>query len=875
MADIQEQDCGTLPVVTKEQQQQHDNNTSQNNNRHTEENHQNVAAKLSEKHEKTGGIQEGGTCQCGGDSTNQDAHVNGAESLAKRAANLHLELDLAEAIIDKHKEHTRHSRSKEEDTVPPPKQSWLLRLFESKMFDMSIAISYLYNSKEPGVQAYIGNKMFSFLEEDVDFYLPQLLNMYIHMGEDMADALHPYIVARCRGGINFSLQSSWLLGAFSADARRHSRGIKLRKLILSEELRPVRTKREVLRLPSPTSPTTSPTKRTHQRSRSDFAAAMMTGPAALPSIKRSNSISKVTTGDLTTGRAFDSGCTCFDSSMGVMNDLFGKPTECVCNAPRLQPMREFINALMAIGSRLQGLATRELRTSRLYAELSLLNLNLPARVWLPCHPPQHHVVRIPHSAAVVLNSKDKAPYLIYVEVLECEDANTCPVPTKILENTLRYTRSEENLQEYFNSDSPVHAFTVHPNFDQDDDCWSQDDIDLQLQYGDTQLETGTELDRDEHDETIHGSPATLNSDDDSKTDDTKPTRKKLWFWNKKSVSSDSVSQFSIESSTSNDSREPQYIAAADVRRRLSENLTTPPTKFKRDPEDPSAAALKEPWEDKVRRIRATSPYGHFPNWRLLSVIIKCGDDLRQELLAFQVLKQLQNIWKEEHVPLWVRPYHIIVTSADNGMIEPVLNAVSLHQIKKHSQLSLFNYFLREFGDTNSEEFLTAQKNFVQSSAAYSLVSYLLQVKDRHNGNILLDMEGHVIHIDFGFILSSSPRNLGFESSPFKLTHEFVEVMGGLNGDMFKYYKILMLQGFIAARKHMDKVVQLIEIMQTGSQLPCFKNGVSTVRGLRDRFHMNLTEEQLQLYVDSMVESSMHSLTTKLYDGFQYITNGIF
>ena len=39
----------------------------------------------------------------------------------------------------------------------------------------------------------------------------------------------------------------------------------------------------------------------------------------------------------------------------------------------------------------------------------------------------------------------------------------------------------------------------------------------------------------------------------------------------------------------------------------------------------------------------------------------------------------------------------------------------------------------------------------------------------------MDSEGHIIHIDFGFILSTSPKNLGFENSPFKLTPEFVEV----------------------------------------------------------------------------------------------------
>jgi len=39
----------------------------------------------------------------------------------------------------------------------------------------------------------------------------------------------------------------------------------------------------------------------------------------------------------------------------------------------------------------------------------------------------------------------------------------------------------------------------------------------------------------------------------------------------------------------------------------------------------------------------------------------------------------------------------------------------------------------------------------------------------------LDEEGHIIHIDFGFMLSNSPGGVNFESAPFKLTRELLEV----------------------------------------------------------------------------------------------------
>ena len=77
-------------------------------------------------------------------------------------------------------------------------------------------------------------------------------------------------------------------------------------------------------------------------------------------------------------------------------------------APRLAPELEFMQALISIGKRLSSIPTKEAKTTRLVAELTTLNLNLPARVWLPLNiEVPHHIVRIPPQVAAVLNSKDK------------------------------------------------------------------------------------------------------------------------------------------------------------------------------------------------------------------------------------------------------------------------------------------------------------------------------------------------------------------------------------------------------------------------------------------------------------------------------------
>ena len=46
-------------------------------------------------------------------------------------------------------------------------------------------------------------------------------------------------------------------------------------------------------------------------------------------------------------------------------------------------------------------------------------------------------------------------------------------------------------------------------------------------------------------------------------------------------------------------------------------------------------------------------------------------------------------------------------------------------------------------------------------------------------------------------------------------------MGGQGSDMFEYFKILILQGLVAARKHSDKITTCVDVMRAGKKIKHF------------------------------------------------------
>ncbi|MCQ2817980.1 MAG: hypothetical protein MJ252_12010 [archaeon] len=288
---------------------------------------------------------------------------------------------------------------------------------------------------------------------------------------------------------------------------------------------------------------------------------------------------------------------------------------------------------------------------------------------------------------------------------------------------------------------------------------------------------------------------------------------------------------------------------------------------------------------------------------IVSAIVKGNDEVRTDYFVDQIITLFNFFFKSiPDTELYISNCRII-SNGSGGIIETIVDTVSLTKINKmifpenfrgfqsanQSSFSLFNsysymeeqcsnlkkYFFTKFGYYTSK-YDDAIQNFIASLAGYSLLCYFLEIRDRNNGNILVDSKGHLIHIDFGFILNRSPGNLEFENAPFKLLTDFVELLQGESSALFSQFQDTFFNGFKCIRQNSDIFIPFVEIYcYLFHDLEAFKGRNRVIQKLKDKFFFDISDESLlKEKTNELIKSCIGNWRTNAYDRFQKYCVGV-
>ncbi|XP_048409024.1 phosphatidylinositol 4-phosphate 3-kinase C2 domain-containing subunit beta isoform X2 [Stegostoma tigrinum] len=254
----------------------------------------------------------------------------------------------------------------------------------------------------------------------------------------------------------------------------------------------------------------------------------------------------------------------------------------------------------------------------------------------------------------------------------------------------------------------------------------------------------------------------------------------------------------------------------------------------------------------------------------INVIVKTGDDLRQDMLTLQMIRIMNKIWIQEGLDMRMIFFKCTSTGWGRGMVEMIPNAETLRRIQvEHGVTGSFkDHPLAEWlqkHNPNEEEYEKAVENFIYSCAGCCVATYVLGICDRHNDNIMLKTSGHMFHIDFGKFLGHAQMlgNFKRDRAPFVFTSDMAYVINGGDKPSSRFHDFVDLccQAYNLIRKHTDLFLNLLGLM-----LSCGIPELSDIQDLRyvyDALRPQETDAHATTYFTRLIESSLGSVATKL------------
>ncbi|KAG5981252.1 hypothetical protein E4U55_003145 [Claviceps digitariae] len=247
-----------------------------------------------------------------------------------------------------------------------------------------------------------------------------------------------------------------------------------------------------------------------------------------------------------------------------------------------------------------------------------------------------------------------------------------------------------------------------------------------------------------------------------------------------------------------------------------------------------------------------------------SIIFKLGDDLRQDQLVIQIITLMDQLLQKENLDLKLSPYKILATSTTAGASQFV-QSQSLSAISSKYRTNPALAYLRHHNPDDKQRLGVRQETldtYIKSCAGYCVITYILGVGDRHLDNLLLAPDGHFFHADFGFILGRDPKPF---APLMKLSKEMVECMGGVNSELYNRFKQYCFLAYAALRKSSNLILNLFGLMLHANIPDIRLEPDKAVLKVRERFHLELSEEEAILYFGNVIEGTLTAFAPVVID----------